>query len=528
MRVEDLLAMSGKMFEKQAPFKSLCQTLALHFYSARADFTEVRNIGSEMMSGQIDSYPELMRRDLCDSYTAMLRDGSEWAEIYVDGADHSGDAWLEWASKTLMRHRLNKASGFTKATKQGDHDFGTFGQCVISVEPNKNYNGLLYRNWHLRDCAWVENEHGEVDHVHRKWKCEAYHLKRIFGEDAVGSKINELCRNGKDAMTDVNVRHIVMPSDLYGKPELYHFEYVSVFVDVDHQHVIQETGLHHQYYIVPRFQTIAGSPYAFSPATITALPNARALQAMTFTLMEAAERYARPPIVATTKAVRSDVNLDPDGVTWVDNEYDERFGQALRTLPQDRGGYPIGMDMRQSVVDVINACFYVDRLHLPETNHEMTAYEVQERMKQYRQRNLPLFAPMEAEYNGRLCEADFRLAFNMGLLGSREDVPPNLRGRKTEWRFKGPLSDIDEEKRVHQFNATSQLLAAAVEVDPMMSAEVDHRVAFRDAVKGTGAPANWLRTDSNVIKIREYLGQQAQQAVQAQAQIEQQSEGAAA
>ena len=501
MRFDDLMALSNKMFERHGPFASMCQTLASHFNPMRADFTAERSLTHDRTDHLIDSYPIMMARDLCDSYGAMLRDGTDWAEIYVEDADQAGKEWLQFASQRLMRYRLDVKSGFRRATKQGDYDFGVLGQTVISIEPNRNFNGILYRNWHLRDCAFAENEYGVVDHVHRKWKPEAYTLKAIFGAEALHPEILKIC--DKDPMKQVNVRHIFMPSQMYGKPEFERFEYVSLFIDMENKAFIQETGLNYQYYIVPRFQTVAGSPYAYSPAAITALPNARALQAMTFTLMEAAERYARPPIIATAKAVRSDVDLGPDGLTWVDHKYDERLGAAIRTLPQDRGGYPIGKDMRQSVVDILTASFYVDRLQLPETNHEMTAYEVRERMKQYRQRNLPLFAPIEEEYNGQMCEADFRLAFSMGLLGSPHDVPQSLRGRKTNWRFKGPLSAVDEEKKVHQFRETAELLAMAAQHDQLITANVDHEQAFRDAVGATGAPASWLRDMNEVMATRQ-------------------------
>jgi hypothetical protein len=59
---------------------------------------------------------------------------------------------------------------FTRATKEGDHDFAAFGQTCISVELNKLANGLLYRCWHLRDLAWMENEEGKIGFVARKWK----------------------------------------------------------------------------------------------------------------------------------------------------------------------------------------------------------------------------------------------------------------------------------------------------------------------------------------------------------------------
>jgi hypothetical protein len=44
------------------------------------------------------------------------------------------------------------------------------------------------------------------------------------------------------------------------------------------------------FYRIPRWQTVSGSQYSYSPATVAALPDARLIQAMTFTLLEAGEK----------------------------------------------------------------------------------------------------------------------------------------------------------------------------------------------------------------------------------------------
>jgi len=513
MKLEDLLSISDKLFSSQQVACSLWQTLAENFYPQRADFTSTRSYSDDFADNLLDSYPVLARRDLCDGFNAMLRDG-DFVEIDVQGgADYAGKGWLEDKSAKLLKLFRDHSSGFTRATKEGDHDYGTFGQCVISIEPNLKYNGLLYRNWHLRDCAWADSDSGDVEQVHRKWKPTLYELKSLFGDRMHPNHYKEC---SKDPMKKVEIRHVVMPALLYGKPEFEKFENVSLYVDIENKFIIEEKGINYDFYIVPRFQTIAGSPFALSPATITALPNARLLQSMTFTLVEAAERYARPPIIAQAQVTRSDVDFGPDGVTWVDKDYDERTGEALRTIRQDRGGFPIGDGMRMEVKSILGSAFYLDRLALPESNRDMTAYEVQERMKQFRRQNLPLFAPIESEYNGRLCESSFKLALSMGLMGSANDIPGSLRGKDVEWKFKSPLSQSEEEKKVQQFQLTSQLLAEAVQHDPSAGNAIDVRTALADAVEASGSPTKWRR-DINEMAM---LDQQQAAATAAQMAIE--------
>lgn len=502
MTTNDLKQLSEHTFANHYPVLNLFQTLADHFYPERADFTFTRNVGEELADSLVDSYPILVRRDLANSFSAMLRDG-DWFDVTTqDDPTHSAQMWLQYAGQRLRRLMNHREANFTRATKEGDHDYATFGQCVISIERNRKADGLLYRCWHLRDCAWWDDESGSVGGVIRKWMPAKRHLLDYFGEKA----LHKECM--KDIHTkpfdQVDVRHFVIPTRMYGDDQLEsRFPFVSVYLDMKHDHILEETGLNHRHYVVPRFQTISGSPYAYSPATVVGLPDARALQAMTHTLLEAGERYARPPIIATQKAIRGDVDLASDGITWVDDEYDERMGASLRPLMQDRGGFPIGAEMRENVVDVLSSAFYLNKLSLPETSREMTAYEVSERMKQFRRENLPLFAPIEADYNGQLCELSFDIAMNNGFLGSPYDIPQELRDQDVEFKFQSPLSQSEEEEKVTRFQQVSQMLAEAAQHDQAVTGNVNFDVAVRDAIVGMGAPAQWLNSIEQVLQGRE-------------------------
>jgi len=475
MTLEDLLKHSNQLFSKQYSMKSLYQTLADNFFPQRADFTVNRNIGTELADRLVDSYPVLMRRDLGNSFGAMLRDGQDWFDIGTrEESGYDGRAWLEDKKHTLQRLMYDRQSGFVRTTNQGDHDFATFGQCVISIEPNKDRTGLLFRNWHLRDCAWDDDENGQVGQVHRKWTPTAYMLKKIFGEDKIHSTVKTMCE--KTSMATVKVRHIVIPADMYGKSEFERFKNVSLFIDVANKHIIEEVGINYPYYVVPRFQTISGSAYAYSPATVVGLPNARTLQAMTHTLLEAGERMARPPLAAT-----------------------QRVGDA----------------MRDGIMGILNSAFYLDKLNLPDIGRDMTAYEVAERMKQFRREALPLFAPLESDYNGQVCEAAFTIALEFGMFGSVADIPTGLQGKDTEFKFNSPLRAQEDEQRAQQFQQTASLLGQAAEFDPGVINNFNFDESFRDAVMATGAPTKWLYDMETVTQTRVL-----QQAAEAQAQAE--------
>lgn len=499
---EQLIEQSNKLFDAQYPMLSMWQMLADNFYPERADFTNIRNTGEELSDSLIDSYPILARRDMANSLSAMLR-VDDWFSMDTSNSNpgYDGKAWLQWSTGRLRGLMDDRRSNFTRATKEADHDYVTFGQPVLSVEPNRTRDGLLYRCWHLRDCAWYDGDDGAVCGVHRKWKPKLHELMRIFGE-RVHPELKRL--DGREPFREINIRHIFMPAEMYGDDKLSErFQYVSIFVDVDRKYIMEEVGLNYKMYVVPRFQTISGSPYAYSAATVVALPNSRLIQAMTHTLLEAGERYTRPPIIATEKVVRSDVDLAADGITWVSDKYDERLGASLRTLSQDRGGFPIGLELRDDVKGVIDSAFYLNKLSPPDLGREMTAYEFSERMKAYRRENLPLFAPIEAEYNGQLCETSFEISMQLGLLGSPYDIPDALRNADVKFRFKSPLSEQEEEKKRNTFLQVSEMLSSAVDFDQSATRDISISNALRDAVQGIGAPSSWIVPPETAAEVKQ-------------------------
>jgi len=498
---------SRERFEKQYPVLSLWQELAENFYPERNDFLRTHYIGEELTDSLASSTPLLIRRELANSLEAMLRDG-EWFEIGIEGeADHEGKMWLEWATKRLMMLINQRNANFRRATKELDNDYVTFGNGVMSIELNRQASGLLFRTWHMKDIAWWDDENGQVDGVVRKEDIQLYKMAAYYGEANMPLAHRKKLKD--HPFHEVPIHHFDITSAMYGDGQYDRFPRVQLTLDMQTETVMEIGGNMHPRYIVPRFQTIAGSPYAYSPATVVGLPDARTLQAMTHTLLEAGERHARPPIIATENVIRGDANLYPDGITFVSEDYDERLGASLRPLVQDSKGFPLGMEMREGIVEVLQSAFYVNKINMPDLGREMTAYEVSERMKQFRRENLPLFSPIEHEYSGRMCELAFETAMKHGFLGSPQDIPESLLGSQIRFKFESPLSEADEEKKVQQFQVVADLLERAAQADPAVANHVDFGVSLRDAVQGSGAPEKWLRSLQDVKSMTEQQQQQA-------------------
>lgn len=499
MICKTLIERCNKLFGKRGNLLTYWQDAAENFLPQMADFIRERQLGDELMNNLMTSQPVIACRDLSNSFGTMLRPSSkDWFSLTTSRVikDTEAKQWLEWASKVQKRAMYDRQSMFTRATKEGDQDFAAFGQTVITVEVNYDNASLLYRTWHLRDCAWCEDDMGQIDFVCRKWKPAAGYLVKKF-KDKVHPQIK--LKAEKDPYAEVNCLHIAMRAEDYmamDGSEKIRQPWVVIVIDCENENVMSVTGQFANPYIIPRWQTYKGSQYAYSPAVVAALPDARLIQAMTRVLLEAGEKAVTPPMVATQEAIRSDVNVYAGGITWVSDQYDERLGEVLRPITQDKSGIGFGMEMRDDVREMIMEAFFLNKLNLPPTGGpDMTAYEVGQRVQEYIRNALPLFEPMESEYNGQLCESTFNLLLRNGAFGSPDSIPKALQGVDVEFQFESPLREVTEKAKAQQFMEGQALLAQAMALDPSVAAIVDPQKTVRDVLLAVW-PAEWLRTEA--------------------------------
>lgn len=511
--VKQLVERANNLLGKRFDLLSLWQTIADNFYVERAQFTVARELGAEFADHLMTSYPLMVRRDLGNQFSGMLRPTSkDWFKMTAEAAekDLQARAWLEYATGVQKRAMYDLKARFVRATKEGDHDFAAFGQCVISVELNPTRDGLLYRCWHLRDVAWCEDVTGTIDTVVRKWKPTLHQLNQLFPGKLSDKRKQQLA---KDPYAEVNCLHIVVPSSTYKGEKQWRTAFVSVMVDVDETACLEEVGQHSMPYVIPRWQTVSDSQYAYSPATVCALPDARLLQSMTLTLLEAGEKAVNPPMVGVQSAIRSDLQIFAGGFTAVDAAFDGKLREVLQPLHVDKNGLPFGMEVRDGIQSALMDAFYLNKLNLPPVDTKaMTAYEVSQRVSEYIRQALPLFEPLETDYNGALCERTFDILLRNGAFGSIDDMPESLDGQKMSFRFESPLQEAVERQKASIFIEASGLIAQVVQMDPSAAKVMKGPQALRKALLGIGVDAEDINSEEDVAAAAEQDAAMAQAA----------------
>ncbi len=502
---KELVKRSDKLFAAKDGLNSLHQTIAEHFYPARANFTTELSLNDEFASHLFDSSPPLAHRDLSNAFSAMLRPrGQQWfkASVSDDALREAGRVgeFLEFVTKTMWNTLYARRSRFSRATKEGDGDFAAFGYCIISAElPDDGTAGLRHRCHHPKDCAFAEDVDGEPDTIFRNFWWSARQIKQRWGSEtgALHREVLKACEKDPDKL--FKLRHAILPAVDYEytrRPKPGKAKWVSVYIDVDNQHLISEAPSFDFRYVIPRWQTIQGSPYAVSPAAMISLPDARMIQNMARVMLEAGEKTVDPPMKVTKGAVPGEINVYAGGVTWVEKDYDERTGRSIEPihLPKD---VRLGVEMLNRTQAMITEAWYLNKLQLPQQGAK-TAFETAQLIEEYIRAAIPLFEPMETSYNGALLDLDFAIMARAGAFGDPREWPDDLfdgEGRAVTdimFAFSNPLQDAIEKNKVMQFQGTMGLMGLAAQFDPSVRFDTDVRTGYRDAVKGQGAPSKWL------------------------------------
>lgn len=507
-RAKELIDLGNKLFTAKQPLDGINQEIAWQFCPDLANFTTKLELGEDWGGERMDSFPEQVSRELSNSLSAMLRpkDRPWFRTTTLDDmmdADEGNARYLEYMTSTMRRSIYDPRTKFVRATKEGDRFYVNFGQAVISVEEAADRTHLYYCNHHIKNCVWLENHVGEVDHLHRKEMMTARAMKMKFAarSDKLDSKVYDACE--KEPGKEFEIRVIVLPRKEYDKssdydedegyanPRRRQLPYVICYVDVEHCNIIREGRLAEFPYVVPRWHRWQDTAYAFSPATLPSLADARMAQMLSQILLESGEKAISPPMIGKADVIIGEPNLQAGGLSWVDIDHDSKLSEALEAV-RIEADMKVAFEMRKDLREMLAKGFYLDKLVLPEAGARMTAFEVSRRLEEHVRNLLPLFEPMEIEYNTRLLDKSFTFLRNMNRF-DLEAMPESLSGADISWAFESPIQQAQQVLMVEQFKGSLEMMALGMQAGATANPlKID--IALRDAIRGIGGPATWRTT----------------------------------
>jgi len=531
----DLMAIDARLFAAKGALDSLYQEIAEFLFPERADFTTDIVLGQEFAAHLTDATPVLMRRELGDQIGSMVRpDGRQWFQAAASnkriGRDRGAASFLEFMTDVNSAVLNSRDSGFRRAAQQVEHDFAAFGMGWLQVSYNRNRDNLIYRCHHPKHMAGQEGPDGQVNHVHRKCDMTAAAMAHLFGEAKLPHQVKNALRD-KDTRSTFKVRHIFIPLELYEPHRKFPkgAKWADVYVTEDGT-ILQELPAFTFDYVVPRWWLLSGKFYAVSTAASIGLTESRMLQRMKMTIIEAGEKQVDPPLVATQDALLSPVDLGANGITFIDSQYDERLGAALRVLDLGKN-VGLGIDLINDQRNQLGDAFFLSKLQpIAQADKTMTAYEAAQRVQEWIRNAMPLFGPIEHEWTGAVLDLTTEKVMRAGGYGPVDrngvpvDMPDILLGQNIQYEFNNALKEARDRQVLNAFQESAAILQAGVSLDPSLAGEVDARTMFRDAFAAIpNSRADWL-LDAEQAAARL---KQTEQAMAEQQQMQQVGQGAA-
>ncbi len=489
-RVQDLLSRAKQLKTGRGNWESHWQELAELLRTERADFTADQPAGGARAEQVFDSTPQQAARGLAAALDGMLKSRqTQWFNIRAEDEDLNEidevKQWLRDVDRRLWRAIFDDRAHFADHSFETDQDLVVFGTGILFTEEVPG-RGLNFRAIHLRDALIAENSLGDIDTVFRSFSFSGRQAVQQFGMDRLGAKTREALRSGGGAKPDARFQflHVVMPREdldpshpgALGKP------FASLWIDVASEHLIGEGGYHEFPYAIPRWETVTGEVYGRSPGML-ALADARTLNAMSRTNLDAGEKVANPPLLAASDGLTSNVRLFPGGINYIDYDAVPAGRRPLEPLITG-GNLPIGLDMENQRRDMIWSAFFRNVLQLPINGTQMTATEILERKEEFLRVIGPTFGRLEASYIAPIVKRAFGL---MKRAGAFAPPPEILRGRPISFAFDSPVSQARKQIEALAVRGALEQAAPFLTLNPAAADLIDSEDAVRTIFAANGA-----------------------------------------
>jgi hypothetical protein len=416
--------------------------------------------------------------------------------------------WLS-AVEDIMLAKFN-ASNLYQAAAKMVWDAAVIGHGILQINEDVSSERLRFTKIPANEAYLDINEFNEVDTVFRRYYLTIKNAVNFFGEDKLDEDYREAYKEIEHWNDTVEIIQAVMPRKDFN-PEFKNAKNKPIAVywlDPRHNKIIDESGYDTFPFAIFEWDMLPDFAYSTSPAQ-NAMPDIKGLNIAKKTSWQIAQTSAEPPM-KVSEDIRQ-VNITPRGFTYVSS--------ADQTIEPIRTGenYPITLevlaDMKQDIKDWFNVDFF---LMLQSKQGKMTATEVMELQGE----KAATLATLIVNLNDalfKIIEQSFSVLLKAGAF---PQMPLALqRNGSLKIDFMGPLAQA--QKKYHTMGGivqATQVASGIMQMFPNSGDFIDGDELMRSALEGQGMPANVIREEDDVKKLRTQRleMQQAQQQQQQQ------------
>lgn len=446
-------------------------------------------------------------------YSLLTNPQTKWFELTTTNAalrdSREVRIWLSDASDALLTEIQRPQTGFQTALHEAYLDHGAYGNGVIFVTTKPDRVTLSFQALPLQECYFVEGQDGQVVALYRRYVRTVQALVDFFGLENVAKEVRDKFDSGQ-YLHKHTVLHVIEPNRYaYMSGKAKHLPYASIYMDLDHKHIMRESGFQERPFMACRFNKTSYEVYGRGPGS-TALADLKTLNEIMKTTLRGAQKAVDPPLLVPDNAFVTPPHMVPGGISYYrpDNPADKIT--PVQTGADPRWGLEIATETRNR----IRQMFYVDQLQLNE-GPQMTATEVIQRTEEKMRLMGPVIGRAITELLSPLIERSFHLMLRAGQL---PEPPAELieAGPRLKVVYLSPLVKAQDQSEANALLRVTQLMSPFLSVDPTAMDVFNTDALARHLIDIYAVNPRVIRTETEVDQVREARAQQQQEASMAQ------------
>ncbi|HKZ45610.1 MAG TPA: portal protein [archaeon] len=479
-----------KMIRQQ--YEPLWEEIATYILPGRVGIGYKPTPGAKLTKNLFDSSAIFSNENLAFSMCGTITPSSIiWA--YLKLADDRLNRikevmdWLEICSQLLHYHR--KRSNFYAEVPELYTDLSAFGQGCMFLNENPiahmGFNGFYYKTLANSEYCTAEDHQGFVNTVFHEFEKSAIAARDEWGKETP-KKILDSAEKEPDKK--FSFLHCTFSNENGGKP------FISHYINLDERAYVSEKGYYELPFIVPRLRKISGEDYGRGQGHV-ALPDTRTLNKAKELDMKAWAKDIDPATFEKDKGIIGNLKLYAGGRNVAKDK------ESIWTLDRHTR-YDVTQIKQESLVTSVRQMFYFDQLNLPEKS-DMREMEVVIRYNLMQRLLGPGLGRIEVELLKKLVEREFGILFRAHALPPVPQILRRMGVKEIDIEYEGPLA---RSQRVNDATAIQKLYAFVAPisaVNPKILDKIDDDKAVELEAEALGVPSKVLRSDEEVIALRE-------------------------
>ena len=404
-------------------------------------------------------------------------------------------SFLAQCRQRMLQVFNSESTGFQTCVHELYLDLCLFGSAVMHVEADEEAV-VRFSARPLAEMCLAENARGVVDTVLRRFSLTASQVWREWGL-ACSPEVRKLAVDSPDAPVELMSAVYPRPGGATGSPLACEFPFANVVVETASRTVLEVSGYHEMPYLCPRWSKAPGEAYGRGPG-LTALSDARVLNAMSRTALMAAEKMADPPLMVPDDGFLGPVHSGPGGLSY----YRAGSTDRIEALP-----VRVNLSAIETMIDrrrqSIRSIFLTDQL-APEAANT-TATEALIRQSEKMRVLGPVLGRMQTEFLAPLIERVFNLLLRAGEL---PPWPKQLPQGAMRVDYCSPIARAQRQADAESLAQATRYLAPLLgNGDPFhLMDNFQPDAIARHAAELFGLPTDYLRPKEEVDTLRAARG----------------------